>query len=169
MKTFSKSTKNTCAAFQDLLNYAALYIFSLLILVFYLRNEEIEFLRFIILIISLFFFVIHVLPVLIIYLNYDQHNSGLIVILTKEGFKANSEFIAKENIKEITIIGTHQHFHKGRSFIGYEEGFFYMEIMLVDNRKYFLTSLLGPEIDLDFIQEFSEINIKKQIKAFPRI
>lgn len=169
MKTYSKSTKNICVAFQDLLNYAALYILFLLILVFYLRNNEIEFLRFIILIISSFFFAIHVLPVLIIYLNYDQYNSGLVVKLTKEGFKANSEFIAKENVKEITIIGTHQHFHKGRSFIGYEEGFFHMEIMLVDNRKYFLTSLLGPEIDLDFIQEFSEINFKKQIKAFPRI
>jgi len=44
-----------------------------------------------------------------------------------------------------------------------------LEVKLGDNRKYFLTSLMGPEIDMDFIQEFSEIKINKQIKAFPRI
>lgn len=75
------------------------------------------------------------------------------------------------DIKEICINATYQHYSgvKGATALAYNDYFYYIEIITNNNYIYYLTSLLGYNLDTELKKSYPNLIYKDKIKAFPYI
>ena len=84
----------------------------------------------------------------------------------------NDKTIYINDIKNITINGTYQHFKGlgsgGVSTLPYNDSFFFLQIY-VDNQVYYISSLLSYDLDIILMKKYPNINYDKKINSFPLI
>ena len=160
MKKYSINLRSVLFALQDFFMFTALNMVLLLVILYYLGTQEKEFINFLFLIFFSYYSIVALIPVLFLFFNYEQNDAGN---------KINSEEIKAVEIQEIIIYGAHQHFHRGYGLLPHAQDFFYMEIKLFDNRKYYITCLMSPEIDKEFKRELPYVKFIDRIKVFPKI
>ncbi|MGU9938521.1 hypothetical protein ACNFNZ_08120 [Empedobacter brevis] len=141
------------------------YIFT------YLKNDINVFI-FISSIILLFYFVFIILPVIILYNNYTSKTKNIFLVLKDDSLIINDKTIYINDIKNITINGTYQHFKGlgsgGVSTLPYNDSFFFLQIY-VDNQVYYISSLLSYDLDIILMKKYPNINYDKKINSFPLI
>lgn len=163
------NTKSVLFALQDFFMFTAVTTITLLVVLYYLGNQEREFLHFLFFLHFLYYLPSGLFPVLFLFLNYEQNDAGKKICLSKDLVIINSEKIKDIEIKKIIIYGARQHFHKSFGLLPHSQDFFYMEIMLLDKRKHYVTCLVSPEIDKEFKEALPGVKFVDRIKFFPKI
>lgn len=171
MKIFSIKTNNIIYLMQDVIIYTVIIIAFECFLYYYLSGSDKELFFFLSFLILLVYLGAILLPALILYSNYRKYNKNTVLTIEKENIKINGINIEISAIKEIVITATYQHFseHKGATSLPYNDYFYYIDICLKENENFYLTSLLGYELDKELKKQFPILHFRNQIKSFPKI
>jgi len=156
---------------RELLIYGL--IMFIFIIITYLSidiDEDIELLILVSSIIIICYSVLFLFPVFILQANYSKYNKKTELVLLKDYIIINNETIQLDSIVEVNIYATHQYFsgHVGASTLTFNEYFYYLEIIVLKNKKYILTSLLGNDIDKSFYKYYPDL-VYNKVKRFPLV
>lgn len=171
MKTFSTKTNNFIYLMQDVIIYTAIIIAFECFLYYYLSGGDEESFAFLSFLILLVYLGTTLIPALILYFNYRKYNKNTILIIAKDNIKIDEIIIEISTIEEIIITATYQHFdeYKGATSLPYNDYFYYINVCLKENKNFYLTSLLGYELDKELKKQFPNLSFRNQIKSFPKI
>lgn len=110
----------------------------------------------------IFFFVVYILPIIILYNNY------LKIYNSNKGIDLKS--VSSKNIERVQFVGTYQKIKNSQNAftLPYCMNFFYVKIDLKDSiAPILITSLEEYDIEKRINQYFPNIKIEKQIDVFP--
>lgn len=168
---FKNSIKNIPEVIKLIIIYSIINLGILYYIYSYLKNDFETFI-FIGSLILLFYFGTIILPVIILFNNYNSKTKNISLELNEEYLRINNNSILVKDIKKIVINGTNQHFKGlgsgGISTLPYNDSFYFLEVFVGD-KIYYLTSLLSYDIDLILINKYPSINFIKKINSFPII
>jgi len=108
------------------------------------------------------------LPVIILHINYLEKNKYKCLLIDKNKLILGDVPYSIDNIEEINIFATYQHFNDsvGVSALPYNDYYYYLEICLNDGGKIFVSSLFHYKIDKIFKDNFSSIRINEKPSTF---
>ena len=127
---------------------------------------EFELFRILFLSTFLLYLLIFLLPVIILHINYLNNNKYQNVIVEKNKLILNN--ILYNEIEQINIFATHQHFNDsvGVSALPYNDYYYYLEICLKGGEKIILSSLFDYKIDEIFKKNFESVKIIENPSSF---
>jgi len=168
---YSITTKNIFYVLKEMLLLAGISLIALIALYLYICEEDPELFLFITLLLFITNVAVNILPVLLLYFNYEKVNDGVTLTLEKERILVNDKSILLDEIKNIKIYATHQHFsgNNGVTSLPYNDYFYYMVVVTNKEEKIHLTSLLGYNLDKDIKKIYPNIRIENVIKSYPII
>ncbi|MBC5862117.1 hypothetical protein L1S34_01220 [Flavobacterium sp. K77] len=138
-----------------------------------LAYAEIPFEKRAILIFSLPYLILFLIPVGIIHLNHYVNSKGIIYKIDETGItkivKNEEEFISRANIKEITFFMTPNRFLNSSTGNFPFEDYYYAEIKTTDKKVLFISCFYSTKIDKILEVNFKELNIKKLKTIYPLI
>ena len=171
LMNYSITTKNTIYVLKEMILLSGILLVALIALYFYIYEEAPELFLFITLLLLIANVGINILPVLILYFNYEKVNDGVILNLAKDRFLVNGKSILLDEIKSIKTYATHQHFsgQNGAASLTYNDYFYYMEVITNNEEKIHLTSLLGYNLDKDIQKMYPDIRVENVVKSYPII
>ena len=114
------------------------------------------------------FFLVYVLPVLLLYRNYLRYAKNMDVIIGENRLIVNGKTYTSNNILSIEIFTTMQRVKKqaGPYTLSHNEYFYYILINLENGEELILNSLLGLELDEAIKKCFREVEIKQTVSLF---
>ena len=170
-KTYSITVKNIFHAINEMIIYCVISIIAIVALYMYIFEDDSEtffLISFLVLVANIG---IIILPVLILYLNYEKYNKKTILVLEKEKILVNNTGVLLNEIEKIKIYATHQHFsgNNGATLLPYNDYFYYIEVVLYSGKKLYFTSLLGYGLDKEVQKRYPNIPTENVIKSYPLI
>lgn len=166
--------KNSILNLPEVIKLLIIYLIIIVIILSYIYfalEDDIEVFLIICLLLSSFYLLAFVIPVLSLYFNYLEKTKNIILILENESIRINDKIIPIIEVININIIGTHQHFnlgHGGVSTLPYNDSFYYLKVKTNKN-EYYLTSLLSYKLDSILIEKYPNIKFVQNINSFPLI
>ncbi len=116
-----------------------------------------------------FYFLVILLPVVILHINYLNNNSFKDISVYKNKLVIGNKEYHAENIQSITLYATHQHFNNsvGAFSFAYNDYYYYVEITLQNSsEKIILTSLLGYKLDKILRENFESVKTIEHMGGF---
>lgn len=170
MKIYKVNNKRVIRElFGDVILYTAILIVWIFFLYYYI-SCDIEFFSILSLATLIVYLVTILIPVLYLYENY-RFNKDTTLILEKEKIIYNKEVIKLSEIRNINIIATHQYFNGKVSEVAclaYNPYFYYIEIVM-DKKKYYLTSLLGFSLGEDMRKCYPNLEYREVVRGYPLV
>ena len=168
---YSITAKNIFYAIDEMMIYVVLSVLAIIALYAYIFKEDPSVFFFITFLILAANTLIFILPVLILYQNYKKHNRNTILILKQNEMIINKETLSLKEIKMFNIHATYQHFsgNNGVTSLPYNDYFYYIEIVLNNEKKIYATSLLGYNLDKELQKKYPSILVKNVITSYPLI
>lgn len=108
-----------------------------------------------------FYFLIVVLPVAILHINYLNNNCFKEIVIDKNRLIVDAIEYSSQDINEINIFATKQHFDDstGAYSFAYNDYYYHIEICLKNNEKIILSSLLDYKLDKILKENFNSVKI----------
>gem|GEM_PF-846846 len=171
MKIFSVKSKNTLYLMQDVIIYSIIVVAVESFLYYYLFDEDEKLFLFITFLTTPVYLGTVLIPALILYYNYLKYNKKTNLAFEEEIIIINENRIKLDSIDKIIIIATYQHFsgHKGATSLPYNDYFYYIKLSTIEGKDFYLTSLLGYELDKEFKKHYPNLTFCNQIRSFPKI
>lgn len=168
---YSITAKNIFHAINETMIYVVISVLAIIALYAYIFKEDpgvFFFLTFLILAANTLIFI---LPVLILYQNYQNYNRNTILVVKHNVIIIDKEILSLKEIKKFNIHATHQHFSRnnGVTSLPYNDYFYYIEIVLNNGKKRYATSLLGYNLDKELQKKYPSIPVKNVITSYPLI
>lgn len=156
MKNLKISLKSQILALKELIIVSTVYFG---IMYFLYVNTEFDLFKILFLSTFSFYFLIIALPVVILHVNYLNYNYFKEIIIDKNRLIADAIEYRSEDINEINIFATKQHFDDstGAYSFAYNDYYYYIEICLKNKKKIILSSLLDYKLDKILKENFDSV------------
>jgi len=158
------SIRSQLYALRELSIISAVYIFCM-----YFLYVKTEFDLFKILFLStfVFYFLVLLLPVLILHVNYlcNQHKN---IKIEYDMLIVDDRIYSGSDIDRINVFASYQHFNDsvGVTALPYNDYYYYLEICLKDGKQINLSSLIDYKIDEIIKKNLQSVNVVEQPSTF---
>lgn len=161
------SLKSQLYALRELIIISIVY-FGLMYFLY--LNAEFDLFKILFLSTLVFYFIIFLLPIIILHINYLNNTYNHIKI-EQNRLKINNIIYVGNDIDKIKVYATSQHFSDsvGASTLPYNDYYYYVEICLKDGKKINLSSLIDYKIDKIIRENFKTIEIIEHPSPFPML
>ncbi|MEN2436854.1 hypothetical protein AAH994_15680 [Weeksellaceae bacterium A-14] len=158
------SLKSQLYALRELIIISIIYFG--LIYFLYLK-AEFDLFKILFLSTLVFYFIVFLLPVIILHMNY-LNNTYRHIKIEQNQLTINNITYARSEIDKIKIYATSQHFSDsvGVSALPYNDYYYYVEIRLKSGKKINLSSLIDYKIDKIIRDNFKTIELINQPSPF---
>ncbi len=156
---------------QDVIIYSIIVIALECVLYYYIFDEDQNLFLFLTSLIIPIYLGTVLMPALILYCNYMKHNKKTRVTLEDKILIINGDRIRLDSISEIIITATYQHFsgHKGATSLPYNDYFYYVKFSTIEGKDFYLTSVLGYDLDKELKEHYPELAFRYHTRSFPAI
>lgn len=158
-KYFKLTSKTKRRSLTGLLHSSIIFIAAVIFFYYLFKGEA----YLPICLFSVFFFLLYVLPVILLYFNYLEYAKGIEVLIAENTITVKGKTYTGDDISLIEIFTTVQRIKKqsGPYTLSHNEYFYYIAINLKDGNVLILNSLLGLDLDNEVRMCFQHVEIKE--------